>query len=169
MSTPDTSPESRVRALGLEIPDYADPPYGGRYGTVKAFHRTGRLVMLSGITAEDRQGNVFNPGRLGDSLTVEQGYAAARRAAVNTLGLMRLALGSLDEVGAVATVLGFVVATPEFEEHHLVGQAVNDVYVDVFGRDRGVSGRAFIGASSLARRNAVELWVTIEALSDPAE
>jgi hypothetical protein len=160
------SPEERARELGLEIPDYADPPYGGRYGTVKGFHRTGRLVMLSGITAEARDGTVFHPGRLGDTLTVEQGYEAARRAAVNTLGLMRLALGSLDEVGAIARVLGFVVATPEFEEHHLVGQAVNDLYIEVFGRERGVSGRAFVGVASLARRNAVELWVTAEAARD---
>ena len=45
------SPEARVRELGLVVPDYADPPYGGRYGSsLRAFHRMGDLLELSGMT-----------------------------------------------------------------------------------------------------------------------
>jgi hypothetical protein len=158
-----TTPEDRAAALGLVLPDYADPPYGGRYGTVKAFHRTGRLVQLSGITGEDREGRVLHQGALGAELDVEQGREAGRLAAANCLGMMRLAVGSLDNVAGICRVLGFVASTPEFTDHHEIGQAVSDVFLDVLGRDAGLAGRGFVGASSLSRRNCVELWVSFEA------
>ena len=44
------TPEERVRELGLLIPDYADPPYGERYGAMKGFHRSGRTLTISGMT-----------------------------------------------------------------------------------------------------------------------
>ncbi len=157
--------EARTAQLGLTIPDYADPPYGGRYGTVQAFHRSGSLVFLGGMTAEDRLGTVMHPGRLGAAVSLEQGQEAARQAAANVLGMLRLALGSLDEVGAIVQVLCHVAATPDFADHHLVGQAVSDVFVEVFGREAGVATRATVGVPSLAGHNCVELVVTAEARS----
>jgi hypothetical protein len=159
----DASPESRVAELGLAVPDYANPPYGQRYGAVKAFHRTGRLLLLSGITPESRAGERLHPGVLGAGLTVEQGYAAARQAAVNCLGMVRYALGSLDEVSAIPRVQVFVAAVPEFEDHHLVAAGMSDLFFEVFGPEVGVSGRATMGVTSLTRRNSVELWPTFES------
>jgi hypothetical protein len=153
--------------MGLEIPDYSDPPYGGRYGRLKPFHRTGKLVMLGGITPEERDGTRTNPGRVGDDLSVEQGYAAARKAAINCLGMTRLALGSLDEVASLARVLCFIVATPDFDEHHLVGAGMTDLFIDVFGPEMGMAGRADIGVTSLSNRNSLELWLTLESRSEP--
>jgi hypothetical protein len=157
------SPEARVRELGLQIQDYADPPYGGRYGTMKAFHRSGDLVMLSGMTGESREGVVLHPGRVGADLGVEQGYESARLAAINTLGLMRLALGSLDAVAGIAGNLTFVVCTPDFEDLHTVGEGASHLYAEVFGPAAGRATHASIGVMSLSRRNCVELWITVEA------
>ncbi|MFI5933960.1 RidA family protein [Actinoplanes sp. NPDC051494] len=156
------TPESRVLALGLSIPDYADPPYGGRYGTVKPFHRVGDLLLLSGLTPEDRAGNRLHPGRFGDDLTVEQGYEAARLTAVNALGLIRLAVGSLDQVAAIGRNLCFLRTTDDFEDLHLVSAGVSELFIDVFGREAGIAGRASIGVSSLSRRNCFELWTELE-------
>ncbi|MBZ5739365.1 RidA family protein [Nocardioides mangrovi] len=156
--------EQRVTELGLVIPDYADPPYGGRFGTVKAFHRVGSLVFLGGMTAESRDGVVLHPGHLGADVSVEQGCEAARRAATNVLGMLRLAVGSLDEVAGLVQLLCHVAATSDFDAHHLVGQAASDVFVDVFG-PAGVATRATVGVPSLAGRNCVELVVTAEAAS----
>lgn len=161
----DVDVEARVAALGLEIPDYANPPYGERCGKLKAFHRTGDLVMFSGITAESREGEVFQPGILGRELTVEQGRMAARQAALNCLGMIRFALGSLNEVAGVARVLNFVAATPDFADHHLVGDGVTELFLEAFGSEIGLAGRATVGAASLSRRNCIELWLTVEARS----
>ena len=159
--------EERVAELGLAIPDYADPPYGGRYGQLKAFHRTGKIVMLGGITPEERDGTRTHPGRIGDTVSLEQGYEAARKAVINCLGMTRLALGSLDEVASLARVLCFIVATPDFDQHHLVGAGMTDLFLDVFGPEAGMAGRADIGCVSLSNQNCLELWLTLESRSEP--
>ncbi|WP_306215781.1 RidA family protein [Actinoplanes sp. RD1] len=155
------SAEDRVRELGLAVPDYADPPYGGRYGKVKPFHREGNLLLLSGITPEDREGNRLHPGRFGLDLTVEQGYEAARMTAVNALGLIRLAVGSLDKVTSIGRNLCFLRTTDDFEDLHLVSDGVSQLFIDVFGPVAGVAGRASIGVSALSRRNCFELWTEV--------
>jgi enamine deaminase RidA (YjgF/YER057c/UK114 family) len=164
-----SSPEARVRELGLRVPDYSDPPYGGRYGTMKPFHRSGRLLMLSGMTPETRDGTMLHPGRLGRDVTVEQGYAAARLAAVNLLGLVRLALGTLDEVAFVVSTLDFVVTTEDFTDGHLVSEGAADLLIEVFGAEAARATRATIGAMSLSRGNCFEIWATVECRSAAPE
>jgi enamine deaminase RidA (YjgF/YER057c/UK114 family) len=154
--------EARAEELGLAIPDYTNPPYGGRYGKVKPFHLAGKVLMLSGVTPEDRAGNRLHPGRFGADLTVEQGYEAARMAAANALGLIRLAVGSLDRVVAIGRNLCFLRTTDDFEDLHLVSNGMSDLFIDVFGPTAGLGGRASIGVSALSRQNCFELWTDVE-------
>jgi YjgF/chorismate_mutase-like, putative endoribonuclease len=156
------TPEERVRELGLELPDYANPPYGERYGTLKPFHRIGDLLELSGMTPEARDGVPLHPGSVGVDLTVEQGYAAARYTAVSALGMIRYALGSLDEVVALSRSLCFVVCPPGFADLHRVSDGASDLFVDVFGPVAGRAGRASIGSTALSGGNCFELWLSLE-------
>ena len=159
---PTPSAEERVRQLGLEVPDYANPPYGERYGRMKAFHRMGTFVEMSGLTPESRSGERLHPGSVGLNLTTEQGYQAARLTAINALGMIRSALGSLDEVVALSRALCFVVCPPGYEDLHLVSNGANDLFLDVFGAEIGSAGRASIGATALSRGNCFELWLSLE-------
>lgn len=162
------SAEQRALELGLEVPDYTDPPYGGRYGkSLKAFHRTGDFVELSGITPETRDGMQINPGAVGTEVTLEQAQEAARQAAINSLGLMRLAVGSLDAVAGLSRALCFVLCGPEFDRLNEVSNGATDLFLDVFGPEIGAVGRASIGATSLTRRNSFELWLSFEARPTP--
>jgi hypothetical protein len=162
-----SSAEARVLELGLEIPDYANPPYGGRYGKMKAFHRMGSFVEMSGITPETRSGERLFPGSLGVDVTTEQGYEAARMTAINTLGMIRYAIGSLDNVVALSRALCFVVCPPGYEDLHLVSNGANDLFLDVFGPEIGAAGRASIGSTSLSRGNCFELWLSLECTPAP--
>jgi hypothetical protein len=159
---PNPTPEQRVTELKLPIPDYSDPPYGSRYGKVRAFHRTGDLLELSGMSPESRDGTRTHPGGVGLNVTVEQGYTAARHAAINALGMIRYALGSLDEVVALSRALCFVVCPADFEDLHLVSNGASDLFVEVFGDEAGRCGRASVGATALSRRNCFELWLSLE-------
>lgn len=163
-----STPEQRVRELGLEIPDYADPPYGRRYGRMKPFHRIGDLLELSGLTPENRVGDRLNPGVVGVDVTIEEGYAAARLTAVHTLGIIRYALGSLDNVKSLSRGLCFVVCPPGFEDLHLVSNGATDLFLEVFGEEAGSIGRASIGATTLSRNNCFELWLSLECHPEPA-
>lgn len=161
------SAENRVRELGLEIPDYANPPYGRRYGPVKPFHRIGDLLELSGLTPESRAGDRLHPGTVGVDVTIEQGYQAARLTAIHTLGMIRYALGSLDEVVSLSRALCFVTCPPGFELLHEVSNGASDLFLDVFGDEAGAVGRASIGATALSRHNCFELWLSLECAPEP--
>lgn len=163
------SAERRVEELGLVIPDYANPPYGERYATMKAFHHLGRCLTISGITPEDRQGNKVHPGRVGENVTLEEGYAAARYAAINVLGLIRFAVGSLDEVTGFIRTLTFVVVTPEFTDVNLVTNGAADLFVEVFGDRIGRSTSAGIGVSSLSGGNVFEMIAEVETRTPAKE
>jgi hypothetical protein len=93
---------------------------------------------------------------------VEQGYEAARLAAVNCLAGIRFALGSLDGVVNLVRSLNFVACVPDFTDVHLVSSGATDLFRDVFGEEAGLGGRATIGVTSLARDHCFENWLTVE-------
>jgi enamine deaminase RidA (YjgF/YER057c/UK114 family) len=155
------TPEHKAIALGLDIPDFAAQGYyGGGYGTMKPFHRAGNLLFLSGHVAQ--AGDRVIAGRLGDTLTTEEGYAAARLCGVNVLAGIRQAVGSLDRVRSVVRTLNFVVCTPDYTEVHKVSSGLSDLLLEVFGPDRGLGGRATIGVMALAQGVCFETWATVE-------
>jgi hypothetical protein len=157
-----TSPERLAIEMGLDIPDFDSVGYyGADYGTMKPYHRVGSLLFLSGHVAQ--VGTVVTQkGRLGADVTVEEGYLAARRTGLNVLGGIRQAVGSLDRVKGIVRSLNFVVCTPEFEEVHKVSSGLSDLFVEVFGPERGLGGRATIGVMALANGVCFETWVTVE-------
>jgi hypothetical protein len=95
-------------------------------------------------------------------LTTTQGYAAARQTGLNVLGGIRQAVGSLDRVKSIVRTLNFVVCTPDFEDVHNVSSGLSDLFVEVFGPERGLGGRATIGVMALANGVCFETWATIE-------
>lgn len=156
--------ERRVEQLGLQIPDFAADGYYGAdvYGSMKPHHIVGDVLYLSGHTPDRPDGTVRFPGRLGDTLTTEEGYEAARLTALNCLGGIRLALGSLDRVKSIVRSLCFVVCTPDYTDVHKVSSGATDLFAEVFGPDAGLGGRATIGVMSLAGGSSFENWVTVE-------
>ncbi|MCC6468501.1 MAG: RidA family protein [Alphaproteobacteria bacterium] len=156
------SVEGHVATLGLDVPDFVrDGYYGGGYGTMKPYHLSGNLLFLSGHVPRDGK-RIIHPGRLGKDVTVAQGYAAARATGLNVLAGIRQAVGSLDRVSSIVRSLNFVVCTPEFTEVHKVSSGMSDLFVEVFGPEKGLGGRATIGVMALANGHCFETWVTVE-------
>lgn len=161
--TSGLSPERLALEMGLDLPDFdQDGYYGADYGTMKPYHIVGSLLFLSGHVAR-RGDQVTYKGRLGADLTTEQGYAAARLTGINVLAGIRQAVGSLDRVRGLVCCLNFVVCQPNYEEDvHLVPSGMTDLFVEVFGQDRGLGGRATIRVMALASGNCFQTWVTVE-------
>ncbi len=103
-------------------------------------------------------------GRLGDTVSVEEGRQAAQVCALNALAVLEVALGSLDRISRVLTVTGFVSSTPDFHEQPAVVDGASKVLADVFG-EAGRHTRSAVGVSALPRNGAVEIEVTV-ALSE---
>lgn len=101
--------EERLAAAGITIPEVPVPLAAYVPGVVSGnmVHTSGQLPMANGALS-------FK-GKLGDSASVEDGYAAAKQCAVNCLGVVKALIGNLDRVKRVVKVVGFVNSAPDFE------------------------------------------------------
>ncbi|HUJ36987.1 MAG TPA: RidA family protein [Hyphomicrobium sp.] len=142
--------EARLQSLGIVLPAAPNPVANYVPSCV-----AGNLLFISGQISRDADGTVTK-GRLGAELTVEQGRAAARLAALNVLAQVKAAVGELDRVAQVVRLTGFVSATPEFTDHPQVVNGASDLMVEVLG-DKGRHTRAAVGVSSLPMGCAVEV------------
>ncbi|CDR10120.1 RidA family protein [Streptomyces iranensis] len=145
-----TSADQRVADLGLELPE-SIPPVGNYLRSVQ----TGDLLFVSGHLP-DSAGEPIHRGKLGRDLTVDQGYEAAREAAIAMLGTVRNALGTLDRVSRIVKLLGMVNSTEEFIEQPAVINGASDLFRDIFG-DRAPHARSAVGMAQLPRNNCVEI------------
>lgn len=148
--------DARLAELGITLPTPAVP-----VASYVPFVRVGSLVMISGqITMED--GEIRCVGKLGESMSVEEGYQAARLCGVNLIAQMRAACdGDLDRVKRVVRLGGFVNCTGDFTDHPKVINGASDLMQEVFG-DVGQHARAAVGSSSLPLGVAVEVDAVVE-------
>ena len=149
------SAEARLKELGIELPKQMTP--AGNY--VPAV-RTGNLLYLSGAGPVDNDGNLTR-GKLGDDLSIEEGQAAARLVALQSLAVIRRELGSLDRVKQVVKLLCMVNATPDFGQPPLVANGASDLLVEIFG-EAGKHARSAVGMATLPMGMAVEIEMIVE-------
>jgi len=146
MTTPDLT--------GLDLPDVFPPA-----GVYRSAILHGGVLHTAGHIPFGADGTLVL-GRLGESLTLEQGRLAARLAALSLLATVQAELGSLDRVDRFLRVGGVVNATADFVDHTAVLDAASDVFVQVFG-ERGEHARLAVGVASLPANIAVEVEATI--------
>jgi len=140
----------KLASLGIELPT-AQAPAANYVPYVKS----GNLLFISGQISVGPDGLIT--GKLGDGMTVEDGYAAARRCAIGLLTQLNAATeGDLDRVAQVVKLTGFVNATPDFTDHPKVINGASDLLAEVFG-DKGQHARAAVGSSSLPLGVATEV------------
>lgn len=148
-------PEATLTELGIELKTPSSPV--ANY--VNAV-RTGNLIFLSGKGPSKPEGGYIT-GKVGEDLTVEEAYAAARLVGINQLSVLKAELGNLNRVKRIVKVLGMVNAAPDFGDQPEVINGFSDLMVAVFG-DRGKHARSAVGMGSLPRNIAVEIEVIVE-------
>lgn len=152
---PNYNPEAKLAQLGIELSTPSSPV--ANY--VNAV-RTGNLIFLSGKGPLQQNGENLT-GKVGDDLTIEQGYEAAKVTAINQLSVLKAELGNLNKVKRIVKVLGMVNAAPDFTDHPKVINGYSDTMVEVFG-ERGKHARAAVGMGSLPGNIAVEIEMIVE-------
>jgi enamine deaminase RidA (YjgF/YER057c/UK114 family) len=128
---------------------------------MKPHHIVGTVLYLSGHTPM-RDGKVVHPGRVGGTVSIEQGYEAARLTGINMIAGMKFALGDLGRVKGLIRCLCYVACEPGFTDIHLVSSGCSDVVAQVFGDPAGIGGRATIGVQSLCDDMCFETWAEVE-------
>jgi hypothetical protein len=104
--------EQKLEAMGLVLPEPIKVPAGVKLPF--AFVRVrGNRAYISGHGPQNPDGSVAPPfGKLGEDVTIEQGYEAAKLTALSILGSLKRELGDLDRVTAWLRLFGMVNARP---------------------------------------------------------
>lgn len=147
--------DDRLSQLGIEL-----PPASAPVANYVMTRRSGALLFVSGHIG--RQGGQVAAGRLGESLSAQDGRALARSTMIDVLATVRAALGSIDSVRAVLKLTVYVNSTPDFTEQSAVANGASDLLVEVFGEQAGRHARAAVGVAQLPLGAAVELDAVFE-------
>lgn len=146
------SVSARLEELGIVLPEPVRP-----VATYVRFVQTGNLLFISGTGP----GPEIGKGKLGATMSVEEGYAAARSVGLSILATAQDALGSLERIQRLVKLLGMVNSTPDFEDQPKVINGCSDLFVEVFG-ESGYGSRSAVGFVSLPSGIPVEIECTFE-------
>ena len=149
--------EERIASLGYALPEEAAPL--ANYVPAVYVESAG-LAFTSGHIPRNPDGS-FVTGRLGEDVSVEEGYAAARTTTLALLGSLKATLGDLDRVSRVVKLLCMVNSAPDFTGHPAVANGASDLLVDVF-RDRGRHARSAVGVAALPVKVCIEVEMVVE-------
>ena len=152
----DYDVEEQVTQLGIELEEIQLPP--GL--SIELAVRQGDLIYLSGNGPRLSNGKQI-AGKVGEDLTLEEGYEAARLTAINHLSVLKSEIGDLNKVVKVIKVFGMVNAPSSFSEHPKVINGYSDLLIEVFG-DRGKHARSAVGMCSLPWDLACEVEAIVQ-------
>ncbi len=148
-------PEAKLAELGITLPQPPKPVANYVNGV-----QTGNLIFLAGKGPKAADGSELH-GKLGQEVSIEEGYAGARLTAINQMAVLKDMLGNLNRVKRVVKVLGMVNSDPDFVDQPKVINGFSDLIVEVFG-ERGKHARAAVGMASLPRGQSVEIEMIVE-------
>ncbi|MHC4104615.1 MAG: RidA family protein, partial [Planctomycetota bacterium] len=104
----------KIKELGIKLPQLPKPVFSYVPGVI-----TGNLIYVSGQTPT-RDGELVCEGKVGGDIKVEEGYAAAKLAAVNCVAELKLVLGDLNRVIRIVNLSGYVASEEGFVQQPAV-------------------------------------------------
>ena len=141
--------DKRLYDMGITLPEPA-APVASYVATVEhggLLHISGQLPFVEGQIVK---------GRLGESVTLDDGVNAARACGIMILAQAKAALGSLERVERVVKLGGFVNSTGDFVDQPKVVNGASDLMMAVFGQN-GRHARSAVGVPVLPLGAAVEV------------
>ena len=147
--------EEAIRRLGITLPSVPAP--AAQFVPAK---QVGNLLYISG-QLPFANGELISRGKVGGKVSLEQAQIAARCCAVNLLGVLKAALGSLDKVQSIVKLQIFVSSENGFDQQHLVANAASGLLAEVFG-EVGSHTRTAVGINQLAMDATVEIDAIVE-------
>jgi enamine deaminase RidA (YjgF/YER057c/UK114 family) len=154
--------QERLTELGLTLPPPVKVPPGVEIPF--AFVRVrGSRAFVAGHGPQIPEGAISGPfGKFGATISIEQGYEAARLTALSILGSLERELGDLDRVTAWLRVFGMVNSTPEFDRQPQVINGFSDLILELYGPERGRHARSAVGVAALPFGLCVEIEAEVE-------
>jgi enamine deaminase RidA (YjgF/YER057c/UK114 family) len=147
--------ETRLIELDIILPVAAIPA-----ANYVPYVQSQNLVFIAGQLPV-QNGVLKFKGRVGEELSLDEGYEAAHLCGLNILSQLKAACGDLDRVVRCVRLGGFVNSASHFGDQPKVINGASDLMVQVFG-DKGKHARAAISAVALPLFAAVEIEAIFE-------
>jgi|TARA_B110000971_G_C19646586_1_gene335875 enamine deaminase RidA (YjgF/YER057c/UK114 family) len=150
------SAEDNLKKLNVDLPNAPKP-----VGAYAAYKRVLNLIFISGQISIKPNGELIK-GKIGSSLTLEQGQEAAKVCAINILSQIKSACdGDLSKIKNCIKITGFVNSTDNFIEQPKVINSASELLVKIL-EDKGIHSRAAVSVNSLPLGAAVEIEAIFE-------
>ncbi|MFD1558010.1 RidA family protein [Paraburkholderia silviterrae] len=150
----DINVYDRLEQLGIELPQAGAPA-----AAYVMSAQSGNTVYLSGHIAK-KDGKVW-AGKLGESLTTEEGKAAAHSIAIDLIATLHAHTGDLNKVKRIVKLMSLVNSTLTFTEQHIVTNGASELIADVFG-EKGKHARSAFGVAQIPLGACVEIELIAE-------
>ena len=145
------SVDDKIQELGLEL-----PPAPKAVGVYKPAVTVGNICYTSGHLPLLPDGTLLK-GCVGKDVDQQAGFEAAKHAGLNLLATLKSHLGSLDKVERVIKLFGMVYSADDFIQHPGVINGCSELFVDVYGQEKGAGTRSAFGVSALPLGAIVEI------------
>lgn len=150
----DINVYDRLEQLGIELPQAGAPA-----AAYVMSAQSGKTVYLSGHIAK-KEGKVW-AGKLGDSLTTEEGKAAAHSVAIDLIATLHAHTGDLNKIKRIVKLMSLVNSTLSFTEQHIVTNGASELIAEVFG-EKGKHARSAFGVAQIPLGACVEIELIAE-------
>jgi enamine deaminase RidA (YjgF/YER057c/UK114 family) len=151
--------QQRLDELGLRLPEPMAPPPGHEF-PFALVRVSGGHAYASGHGPADGTEYLMQ-GKIGDTLTVEHGYEAARLSALSMIAALEATLGDLDRIAGWVRAVGYVNCTPGFPHTFLVVNGFSDLILELWG-EVGRHARAAPGVAALPFDIPIVVEATVE-------
>jgi len=142
--------EARLADMGVALPEVLVPA-----ANYVPYVQIGDIVYVSVQISAGSDGPIC--GKLGENLSVKDGFVAARACALHLLAQVKAACGGdLDKLVRVIKLTGFVHSTSDFIDQPKVINGASDFLVEVLG-DAGRHARSAVSTVGLPFGAAVEI------------
>ena len=148
--------DKKIEELKIVLPEAKAP-----VGSYVATKIVGKLLFISGQISINENGELIK-GKIGQELTTEDGYNAAKRCGLSIISQVKNACnGDLSKVKSCVKLTGFVNSTDNFIEQPKVINGASDIIASIFG-DAGMHTRAAVSTNSLPLGVSVEVDAIFE-------
>jgi enamine deaminase RidA (YjgF/YER057c/UK114 family) len=145
-----SSPEARLAALGLTLPQVVAPlaAYVPAVKSGTTVYTAGQLPMADG--------QLLSSGKVGAEVGAAEAAVLARTCALNALAAAASVAGGLSSIKRIIKVTGYVASAPDFTGQPQVVNGASELLLEIFG-DAGRHARSAVGMAVLPLNTPVEI------------
>ncbi|KAB2952348.1 RidA family protein [Heliorestis acidaminivorans] len=152
------SVEAKLQEMGLTVPE-APKPVAAYVPAIKVgdfIYTSGQIPFVNG--------ELKYKGKVGQDLTPEEAYEAAKICCLNCLSVIKGQVGDLEQIKQIVKVVGFVNSGPGFQGQPGVINGASELLGQVFGT-KGQHARSAVGVNELPLDSAVEVEMIVQVKS----